>query len=47
MSGWLISLTGAIYAYVSVEQYWRGNPGMAITYFGYSLSTIGLYLLAR
>lgn len=47
MSGWLIGLTGLIYAYVSAEQFWRGNPGMGIAYFGYALSNIGLYLLAR
>ena len=47
MSGWLIGLTGLIYAYVSAEQLWRGNHGMSIAYFGYALSNIGLYLLAK
>lgn len=46
MSGWLIALTGAIYAYVSLEQGLKGNWGMFIAYAGYSFSNIGLYILA-
>lgn len=47
MSGTLIAITGLIYLYVSAEQAWRGNPGMAIAYAGYAASNIGLFLLAR
>lgn len=47
MSGWLIALTGAIYAYVALEQGLKGNTGMAIAYSGYAFSNIGLYLLAK
>lgn len=46
MSGWLIGLTGLVYFYVSLEQMYKGNIGMAIAYFGYAFSNIGLYLLA-
>ena len=46
MSGWLIALTGCIYLYVSLEQLYKGNPGMGIAYLGYAFSNIGLYLLA-
>ena len=46
MSGWLIALTGCIYLYVSLEQLYKGNPGMCIAYLGYAFSNIGLYLLA-
>jgi hypothetical protein len=46
MSGWLILLTGAIYAYVAGEQWAQGNNGMAIAYAGYAFSNWGLYLLA-
>jgi hypothetical protein len=46
MSGWLILLTGAIYAYVAGEQWAHGNNGMAIAYAGYAFSNWGLYLLA-
>jgi hypothetical protein len=47
MSPWLIILTGAIYAYIAVEQMFKGNSQMAIVYSGYAFSNVGLYLLAR
>jgi hypothetical protein len=47
MSPWLIIVTGAIYAYISVEQLTKGNTHMCIVYAGYAFSNIGLYLLAR
>lgn len=46
MSSWLIIVTGTIYAYISAEQYWKGNLGMAICYFGYALGNVGLYIMA-
>lgn len=46
MSGWLIAITGIIYAYVAVEQGLKGNSGMAIAYAGYAAANIGLYKLA-
>lgn len=46
MSGWLILLTGLIYAYVAAEQGFKGNIGMLIAYAGYAFSNIGLYMLA-
>ena len=46
MSSWLIALTGAIYAYVSIEQALKGNLVMFSSYAGYSFSNIGLYMLA-
>jgi hypothetical protein len=47
MSAWLIILTGAIYAYVALEQGMKGNTGMAMAYAGYAFSNIGLWMLAR
>lgn len=47
MSGPLIALTGLIYAWIAVDQLWRGNPGMAIAYMGYAFANVGLYMLAR
>ena len=47
MSGWLIALTGIIYAYVAGEQWFRGNMGMTIAYAGYAFANIGLYLLSE
>jgi hypothetical protein len=46
MSGWLIILTGIIYAYVAFEQGMKGNTGMAMAYSGYAFSNIGLWMLA-
>ncbi len=47
MSHWLIALTGAIYAGVAAEQFFRGNSPMGVVYSGYAFSNIGLYYLAR
>jgi hypothetical protein len=47
MSSWLIIVTGLIYAYISAEQGFKGNTGLAITYFGYALGNVGLYLMAK
>lgn len=46
MSGWLIALTGVIYAYVAAEQGYRGNTGLSIAYTGYAFANVGLYMLA-
>ena len=46
MSGSLIAITGLIYLYVSAEQAWRGNVGMAIAYAGYAAANVGLYIVA-
>lgn len=47
MSGWLIAVTGGIYAFVAIEQASKGNWPMCVVYSGYAFSNIGLYLLAR
>jgi hypothetical protein len=47
MSSWLIILTGAIYAFIAVEQLLRENPYMAVVYAGYAFSNVGLYFLAK
>lgn len=47
MSGWLIAITGLIYAYVAMEQGLKGNIGLAIAYTGYAFANIGLYILAK
>ena len=46
MSSWLIILTGLIYAYIGVEQGFKGNMAMLVIYGGYAFSNIGLYLMA-
>lgn len=47
MSGWLIILTGVIYGYIAVEQFFKGNTSMGIVYAGYSFSNVGLYLAVK
>jgi len=47
MSGGLIAITGVIYLYVGLEQYYRfNNFPMLYTYLGYSFANVGLYLMA-
>ena len=46
MSSWLIVLTGVIYVWIAGEQLFKGNIGLAITYFGYALGNVGLYMIA-
>jgi hypothetical protein len=47
MSAWLIAFTGLIYIYVALEQYIvHKNIGMLITYIGYALGNVGLYIMA-
>jgi hypothetical protein len=46
MSAWLIALIGCVYLYIAIEQAIKGNLAMFITYFGYAIGNIGLYILA-
>lgn len=47
MSGWLIVVTGAIYAYIAIEQGLKGNTAMAVVYSGYAFSNVGLWLAVK
>ena len=47
MSSWLIIVTGLIYAYISVEQAFKGNTWVSVIYAGYSFSNVGLYMMAK
>lgn len=40
----LIIGTGIAYFLVAIDQYYRSNVGMALAYFGYAVSNIGLYM---
>lgn len=46
MSAPLIALVGVIYAYVGVEQYFKGNMGISICYLAYAVAQVGWYILA-
>lgn len=47
MAPWLILATGLVYAYVAAELYWTGKNGMALTFLGYFLGNVGLYMAAK
>jgi hypothetical protein len=47
MSSWLIIVTGLIYAYIGIEQAFKGNLPMAVVYGGYSVSNFGLVFLVK
>lgn len=47
MSGWLIVLVGAIYAYIAAESVSKGDTALAIVFAGYAFSNIGLWMAAR
>lgn len=47
MSAWLVALTGAIYAYIAVEQAIKGNWSMCIVYAGYAFANVGLYMAVK
>lgn len=46
MSPWLIVVTGAIYAYIALEQAIKGDTAMTIIYSGYAFSNVGLWIMA-
>jgi hypothetical protein len=46
MSAWLIIVTGLIYAYIAIEQGFKGNTSLLIIYSGYAFSNVGLYMMA-
>ena len=47
MSGWLIAITGVIYAVIAAEQFMKSNPAMGVVYAGYSFSNAGLWYLSK
>jgi len=47
MSAWLIAFIGVVYFYIGCELLFKGNVGMAISFFGYSLGNVGLYMVTK
>jgi hypothetical protein len=47
MSATLIAIVGLVYAFVAMNLYINGKPGLALAFAGYAVSNIGLYLEAR
>lgn len=44
MNHYLLTIVGLIYAYVSLELLIKGNIGMAVAFFAYSISCIGFII---
>lgn len=47
MSAPLILAVGVVYLVVAFDQYRQGAHGMALAWFGYALSNVGLAMAAR
>jgi hypothetical protein len=47
MSNILILVVAGIYLLTSLDLFWRGQGGMSLTFFAYSVSNIGLWLATR
>ena len=46
MSSWLIAIIGVVYFLIGVDLLLKGQTGLAISFFGYSLGNVGLYMVA-
>jgi hypothetical protein len=42
MSSWLLLSVAAVYLYVAAEQCRKGNYGLALAFFGYAFSNVGM-----
>jgi hypothetical protein len=47
MSANLIACVGLIYAFIAVNLWLSGKPGLALAFLGYAVSNVGLYFEAR
>ena len=47
MSGSFLLVVSAIYVYVAAEQYWKGNIGISVAFFGYAVSNLGMYSVSK
>jgi hypothetical protein len=47
MSAWLIAGIGLVYFYIGCDLLFKGNTGLAISFFGYALGNVGLYIVAK
>ena len=47
MSAWLIAAIGVVYFFIGCDLLRKGNIGLAISFFGYSLGNVGLYIVSK
>jgi hypothetical protein len=47
MANWLVVAVGLVYAYISLDQFFKNNMGVALMFFGYALSNVGIYFQVK
>jgi len=47
MAHWMIAGVGCVYLYVAFDLMAQGKTGLAITFVGYALGNLGLYMVSK
>lgn len=47
MSSILIAIIGVVYFFIGCDLLRKGNVGLAVSFFGYSLGNVGLYIVSK
>lgn len=47
MSAWLIAIIGVVYFVIALDSFFKGQTGLGISFLGYSLGNVGLYMIAK
>jgi hypothetical protein len=47
MSSWLIATIGVVYFVIAIDLLIKGETGLGISFLGYSLGNVGLYLVTK
>lgn len=47
MSHTLIAAIGVAYVWIAVDQWMKGNPGVAVMFAGYAASQVGVWMQAK
>jgi len=47
MTTWLIAVIGLVYLWVAIDLYTQHKIGLSITFLGYALGNVGLFIAAR
>ena len=47
MASWLIAIIGVVYLVVAVDLFIKGNIGLGVSFIGYSLGNVGLWIATK
>jgi len=47
MSSWLIAIIGVVYFIIGCDLFLKGQIGLAISFYGYSLGNVGLFIVTK